>query len=231
MVYVCQLSLEFKPYAELDLTLLEEETVSAGSCAERGNESGKYGAAPKWTGTGCSSSATETVDLIVHACDLRAVKDIEAFSEHFDFRILFNRETTGDTQIDVPDRRLMEKVVRQVGKTQRTIRAVNTAVLAEAEDTAGAETVSGGRVARPGEHTYDRGNSPAIEDRSGSLIIFEASEVRVVNNARDELVSPVKGRQSSLALLVEWIERSREAGCESPSGGQTDLVAPPPGSK
>src|SRR6185295_18395165 len=71
------------------------------------------------------------------------------------------------------------------------------------------EGVRDSRVAEARIHVDDRCDRPAVQDCLAG--VAETREVGVVDNARYELMTAVKRRQTAVSLRIERIEQSREA--------------------
>src|SRR2546426_931871 len=115
------LLLELKAHAKLDLPLAEEKSIGeiAGR-AKRWVESCKYAGA-KGTRAGCSGAGAKHIHSAIRTRNLSAVEDVEAFSQHLEFGILFYRKTARDAQIDVLGWWHVETVVRQQRETERAV--------------------------------------------------------------------------------------------------------------
>src|SRR5690349_23628770 len=117
-----RLKLETK--RQLNLTLAEEEAVGKVTRrAERRVESSNH----------VRARSTEHVHAVVHTRHLRAVEDVETFSQEFKLRTFRDAEATRDAHVDVLDRRRVEEVIWRQPKTQRSVRTVNTTSRARTE--------------------------------------------------------------------------------------------------
>ncbi len=108
----------------------------------------------------------------------------------------------------------MESVVWRQTKTKRSIRTVNSAGLAGTERTSSSnacrrsERISHRREAESRKHIDDWCNRPSVEDRS--TCACHVLEIGVVNNTRNELMTPVKRRQTVITRRIERIKERRE---------------------
>src|SRR5215213_3257422 len=189
--------LELEARAELNLTLAEERAVRRGRRTE-----GRVK---------CQRVAREVVEGRVDARDLRAVEEVEALGQYLEVHALLDLEAAREAHVEVPDFRLLEEVARRAREARRAARAVDAAarrvVRREAEGRRGDRARDVARVARAREGVKDGRERPAVEDRAADLVVLEAREVRVVDDARDELVAAVEVRQAVLGELVERVER------------------------
>src|ERR1043165_4826786 len=109
---VSNLRLEFKADGELNLPFAEEEAIRAARRAERRIKS-RIDAPVRGR-----AGLRDHVHAVVDSRDLCAIEDIETFCNHFEVRFFRHLEAAREPQVNVLNRRLMEKVIRQVGEPQ-----------------------------------------------------------------------------------------------------------------
>ena len=95
-------ALEFEANCQLDLTLSEEKSVRQVT-----------GRAKRWieSGDDLPTGGRQYVHSVIDSGNLRPIENVEAFGQELDLHILFDRESTGQAEIDVLNRGRVKSVI------------------------------------------------------------------------------------------------------------------------